>query len=593
MRWLTLLMTLALALSGCTVPFLEDDANGASIARIVRLELGEDTWMSDAAPEPQVSYVYTQHTGTLAVASARVLYMDAEEQLIDKPMTDFTAKNTLEAGDSVTFPNALLTGDITIMSDGTTIASRQGTPQDWLMGGGYPLPLAISPGAAAEWDFRGEAALELGLDRIAMTEYGETVAIENAEASLGFEIAGTTSLQSSTEDGMQTVTLGLDATGGLTAYADAFVVTEGTEPSTVRYGAEASLDGRVDGSMKLKFSGGELRAAGAEGSVFADASLIVWDEEHTKEERWEFPFLPSPLLDETMPYEEEAVPDESPEAELVKHLQRIWSLDLAPGDRYTYIAELPVGEGETFEMRHETHVAASEPYTTSAGTFDALRIHSALGYNVPGAGFSLPPMEATLWVTERGYMPLAVEQTFTYTLRASDLSFARDWIDALELPADGQVTLRYDTAMELTSHRPDIEMAGILFAGQAGWMAALSPVMGDDMFMGSDWDDEWDEPAMAPQVSFKRDEAEDQLTVVKTDAGLWWSEFTFDGSPGVHVALNGEPMMPADGSAPLQGVMSAGDVLQFCGDGVASVQIVHSWTETLIYESSFDLAACA
>lgn len=110
----------------------------------------------------------------------------------------------------------------------------------------------------------------------------------------------------------------------------------------------------------------------------------------------------------------------------------------------------------------------------------------------------------------------------------------------------------------------------------------------------------------APDVSFSTDETRDRVTLITSASGLNWDDFrikaTFPASEVIHYKLNtegstGDASLTNAYSTLVSAAFTAGDFIDFCGattvDGATTLQILHTESNTVVYETQFNgIVAC-
>lgn len=643
-----LALTAAATLAGCTL-LPQGDGREGDLVRIVTLAptpegLGDVNDATDVlAAIADVRFEYTHQGEDRDAADLTITYVEESGAERVRRLSEFTDAQTVARGDRITITGALLTSPVRVDAGDDRLASRGGPSRDWLRAGGYPLPLAMD-GGIAEWDVDGGLELDGGFDVVEVVQrgvdedyacepspepgapcvwqgtqepYTDLLRLSDAEADATMQMDGSLRLGSV---GSFTPALRLSLEGDwlLDALFNVHVLQDrdGLHPShsDADVGFDLDLSATGDGALRLGFgNGGQLEAVGGEGELDVSGSFVAWDEDHPRSAS----YSPEDVneFDVHTPYEETPVPSgDNPVDFVVRALQDLWRMDLAPGDEF----RLDTGEAlgpDLPSVALTVRVVGGEEKRVPAGTFDTLRVETSAVLTVPiEAGsaetFELPTL--TTWVHESSGLPVAIEQRMAYAYTQDDFApvfaAAESWDDGLEVtpPQDLHIDLEGRTVAELTEWKSGFHMAPM--ASVLLPLATFASPFASFVFAGiSSPFYGFDEASAdaAPDVAFRTDEPSDRIVLVKADSDLQYWEFEFRSSQPLLFAHNADAgpsgdlvddawrPMTDDGWQPFL----AGDFLEVCGPAgevpEPMLGIRHVPSNTLLFEATLRaVAAC-
>lgn len=609
-------MLLAMSLAGCAL--LEDGAAGADgqIVRIVDLDVDPEAMgafgdVNDAADFfraiGSTRFVYTHDRAETDAASLTASYVDEDGRAREVPLSRFTDRATLARGDQVTIPDALFTTALTIRDGDSVVAQRGGPPRDWLEVNGYPMPIATDGGLAV-WDIQGDVDMDASLDRVRVREtgtdydyvcnpsptappacaeqrtpYNETYEARDLSFDAGTDLDATLRLEGVGAASAPALEVALDGLVDLEALLKVQVLHERdgaqAERSDAAHGFEVDVRALGDGTIGLRFAGGELARVGSGGSLDVDGTVDYWDADTPRGSERQSDVLD--FLDASQPYREEDVPgDANPVSFIAEALSDLWRMDLAAGDEFNLrAASADTSTMPTMSM--SIRVTDHEEREVPAGTFDAWRVETTQVITVPipdraAERFELPKL--VTWIDTRSGVPIAMEQSIAYDYDEEDFAslfaLAESVDEDVEVtpPTDLTIGVHGTTLTELQEWDPGLRMAPMAslllpassLLAPAAWMFLVPYGFGQADAYGESW-------AEAPDMAFVTDREGDGgvITVVRAPHNLWW------GDLGV---LGGECVAPDDRD------VLAGDEIVCAVDG--TVRITHWPSNTLLYETT-------
>jgi hypothetical protein len=668
------LLSLAL-LTGCIEGLLEGSASTTGlITRTVEVRLDAESMgelaASDSPAEAMeatttTEFEYTHEGDPTDPDDVTVTYTDMDGDEVERALSDFTSRDSVSEGDRITITGASPYSGVSLDGGGIH-AERDGDGGDWLRVGGYPLPLAIGRGSSATWDADLSVAYGLTFDHFLyesredhsfpVCEYDfdpETGEIEETDCTTveessydllrvddaGFAaeygLAGEMTV-SATGEGDET-TLDLRFEGEATVSADAgadaayeSTWTSGDEAETDAWAGEAGFDGGLTATgeslARFIFEDGVLSRAGGSASYGTGGHFRLWGDNHTQEDPYE-PLREEDWPEGEVPYEEESAfvdPDEA-DADDVALMERIWAMDLVPGDRFEFLIDIDEA-GTSLRLSLAVAVGALEEVTVEAGTFEALRMESTVEFDLDADGVSPQHMEfdgMRHWVHSDTYLPLRISTQTEESLPADEIeamlrelaTFLEGENTTLELPAEIDITTTFAGALELTDLEGEVRMPGLL-SGLGVWAPVAVAAFGAVGFLGGgylgggyddydEYDDygEYDDYSgeVPPPPAFPSVVAEDhedplgegaQDNIVRlthvTGPTIYPYEYTWfvDGQTADLVACSsGDPVEE----------WSAGDDLCLrewfwqAEPGEVALEVMY-WDGTIVYEETIDVA---
>ena len=596
---LTLLLVPLVALAGCQDLIGSPGGDGApTAARLMSAHLTpEDLDVFDRdGPDDvlaaifDVVFEYTHRGGAIESAGVDVRFVEEDGDRVTRKLSDFTARASVKDGDVVRISGVHIASDLLVSRGGETLFARAGVDRDWFTAGGVEIPLAGEAGAGATWTLEATGKMGARLDGGVIGAEGVSVDVSNLLYGLDVQTGGSVSMRQSAGivrfeadlEGDATATVALDATA---------------EGERVRAEFDGSAEWRADGRFEVGFdSRGEIESVGAGGSMFADASYRGFMEFGGERDPLDDGDIPHPLIDETMVFErEELALDLVNDPVIQDFFSRIWSADLAVGDRLSFELD------SVFRFSYSVEVAGADSRKVDGKDTPTFRMLEHLEYDLAGDPIV---SDATYWIERDSHLPVFAQFEETRTFDGGEImdlfaDFDDEFGADLSLP-DG-LSIDYTTKGTLRMTGRDAGMAvpgiiglqGLRGAGMVVPAAAMFVVV-SDLGMHEDAD-------YPPNVSFTRRESNDEISVAFVDAGVSWDEFEFRASDAVRFQLNGPARLGDEAPAntfvmlPMD-PMRAGDVLAFCAEDAAAqvdITLLHEASNSLVFMTTFSsIAAC-
>lgn len=596
----------AATFSGCIIPDLLGGGGAIDPAPIVKkATLTIDTSMEDAdtlSDVLDVVFEYRHEGEDLDPAQATVEFRDEAGEERSRPLSDFTTLSLVRDGDMVVVPNVNITSGLVVRGPSGVLQERSGMDQDWFHAAGYPIPLTVSEPAVARYSASASSDMDFSA---ADFSPDESFTLDTATASFDARFDGTIDATSSFPAAGPRIEFAIDSQGGLEAEADAVYTEEGQRINT---GGRIDVDAESDHTLTLQFDAARaLQSIAANGRMYADGDIIVWDQDHPKEEQYRPEEIEHPLIDETYSESETIEWNATDvEQEWAAFLARLWDARIDAGDEYRL--EFLMDE-DGFYLRYEVVVQVThrEDRDVAAGTFDSFRITQTTNFVVRSPGEDQADFEVskfTYWIAADSGLPVFAQGSVARTFDEDDLAGLVERFGGFgdeSAPRDLQWVAQADSTMELQEYSGDLATspwfsANAIGGPAAGVMAAMVFVLVSDIGGGYS-----DYAEVAPSVAFVVNDSQDRITVTAYSADADWNRLALRvDQDGIFFSLNEEA---TSFSSPTWGAgqwtyityethgMQTGDFLSFCQDGtvIGPVQVTlkDDWANQDLFESAF------
>lgn len=381
-------------LAGCVVEQGDEDEAHAPdrLTRTMVVDLDADLEFEtprDLQDVLATTFTYTHDGDPVDPSMVTVHHVDAEGLPETTSLDAFTGQAVVEDGDRIEIGGLYPVTTLKLTLGTETLAERAEVQAPWTDVGGYPAPLAVSPGALARWTQTIETSFEFTLADLDVGAVAPESGFEEGEAMLerfherlAIPVENTLRIQAQ-EDGSE-IEVAFQSDGDPSFVGEVL----GYDPEQ-EIDAAAELDAEWEVAFDASlFVGptGVLERAGSSASAWLDGVGRYrmgpdgdWQPVPGTEER--------PWFDHEEPYTEEPLdtqpPEEIPDPLAADLAQRFWSLDLAVGDEFRFNAEFLDASG-TLHIQAVTQVLAREDKALPGGpTVDAFRLHQRVDMDLP------------------------------------------------------------------------------------------------------------------------------------------------------------------------------------------------------------------
>lgn len=583
------------ALSGCIIEDLTGGPADPVAAKFIHVDLsmdGEDQEFEDAV---SVWFEYRHQGVDAAAGDIQVTYTALGGEDRTETLSAHTGRAQIAVGDIVRIENVNITSGLVVRHGDDTLAERPSMPEDWFTVAGYPIPLASDGAGLARYEASASSGFEASGRDI---EVPDGPFVESFAASFNTEGSGDLVLEVTTPSRGPRVVQDVKLEASMESEADVHVIQDGQRTNS---GGRATLDGRIDWRTALQFdTAGALAAYGSGGSLWLDGDVVMWDEEHSKEEQYRPEQFDRPIFEEEYAFSETEFegPDEVPKGEFVAFLAKLWAAGVAVGDEVRYQASESY-DGRTVTSDWVVQVVAEEKRTTPAGTFDTWRVvqtQRVVSSGGPDGQVDLEFGEMVYWVEISSGMLVAAQADATRQFDHDDIQalwgFAGDDPE-FEVPEDVSVAVSGQSLVELVEYSPAMKTSRLMgiHAGASAMfaVAAMAFVMVSDI---------GGQTGAAPGINLATNEAQDRLVVNSADSRADWSRIAISAEAGgATIRMGSGPYPYQNEPASFSGAdvtmgqaidvtytvdqMGAGDFLEFCSEGIALQSVVVTVQDTL------------
>ncbi len=620
-----LFVLLGALLAGCTSSPTTVASGKNNLTRHVAFAYDVETSTMPQTSDPeqalteftQVSFEYKHSGASLDVAGVTVKYQSKDNAATTVQLSTLTSKTKIASGETITIspPDIAMASHLVLEKAGKVVAARSGVEREWFTAGGAPIPIAASVPGTASWDLKADGGLELHVSDMVVTSPGrrvctstgcstppQTMTLDHLDLTFTSEFDATVEAVTTAPAGGSQLSLKLPS---MKEHAEVSLDIAGeSNGESVEMTLNGEITATASGRADFNFDGeGALVRVGGEGQVAVHGSAETTGTP-------DMPVPPRVDFEHKQPYASEAArfPEAVPE-ELVAFLERMWALDLVPGDEFTFELTTPFGEAH-----FSSEVMAIEPRTVGSTTRQTFRIVDHFEAVIPDAGLTDLAFDFTHWVDTASYLPVFEQGTITQTFTPADFPGLRKLLEKtmsssgasfVRFPEDASLTLTTDASLQMTGYTGDFTVASPLAIGGARMVplvvvgAAVVFVLVNNLGTGSSAD-------RAPSIGVAMDSAGGKLTITNAELGHNWGEFDLNVGKALRFDLNGaatktDTALPAN--TPVDAGMAseavkAGDFFAFCGQTAQQssvvVQLVHAPTDTMVYQATFTkIAACA
>lgn len=610
LAWTLSVLFVTVGFSGCVLPDFLGEGAADPAAIVKKAALSIDSTAEDADELNDVLDVLFEyrHEGADAGASSLTAdYLDEDGVERSRPLSDFTASDVLRAGDLVVIRNVNLTSGLVIRDASGVVQERQGLDRSWYKAGGYPLPVASSQPGVARYAAHASSQMDFSVEGF---EPEDGYSVDSATGMWDARFDGTVEAASAILSTGPRLDFSLDSEGSFDAEADVVYTEDG---ETVNAGGRIDVAAEMDHALSLQFNNArELQSASAEGRVWADGSVAVWDADHPKSDPYEPEEIEHPIVDENYTESEDFDFDPSQvEEDVAAFLDRLWNAVIDVGDEYRY--EFVVDEDD-FYLRYEVvvQVVDREDRSVEAGTFDSFRVSQTTTFVVRPPGEDQSDYEITrftYWIDADSALLVYAQGAVTRTFDQDDLAELIERFGGIEegdAPSSLQWAVEAESTLELEEYSGDLStspwFAANAIGGPAGGVLAaaifvlVSDIGGESYYEAT------------PAISFQVDDGQDRLSVLAAGSDADWNRLSIQSSHGaLHFELNGEAnessdaVWAADVWTPITyepTPVAAGDFLDVCVEGLLPasevvVSLRDDWANAVLMEATFvDVAGC-
>ncbi len=364
------------------------------------------------------TFTYTHDGEPVDPSSVTVHHIDAEGIPATTSLDAFTGQSMVEDGDRIQIRGLYPVTTLKLTLATETLAERTEIQAPWTDVGGFPVPLAMSPGALARWTQNIESSFEFTLADLDVGAVAPESGFEEGEAMLErfherFAIPVENTLRIQALEDASEVKIAFQSDGEPSFMGEVL----GHDPEQ-EIDAAAELDAEwelmSDASLFIGPTG-VVERAGASASAWLDGVARYrfgadadWEPVPGTEEH--------PWYEHDEPYSEETFdPDPAeqlPDPAAVDLAERFWALDLAVGDEFRFTAELPDGTG-TGQLEAVTQVLAREDKALPGGpTLDAFRLHQRVDMDLPEPSVACSGDETRsneFWISATSFLPVLAD----------------------------------------------------------------------------------------------------------------------------------------------------------------------------------------
>lgn len=593
--------------SGCAGPSSSSAGGTNSLTRTIDVDIDPMDMMSFApsgTPDQMLAkfaksaFEYKHAGATISASDVTVRYQTTGGLEKTADLSKFVSKSTIAAGQTVRIAPSDMSifSSMVLLEGDDPIASRTGLDKDWLTAAGVPLPIASSKTGMVIWDFEATAGLDVQVNDFSFDEQGMESHLETLEVAMTAKADAKVELQT-TAGSNQKVTLRMPE---FKESASVDMTLKGTMGSQ-RIDASGSIDAEVslDGFVDLKFEDGALSAVGVQGDASVDVTFDVTG----------FPG-PQPEdvhLSEDLPYNEEKIEASGfQDPTVVAFMERIWSLDLVVGDKFSFRMETDGSFGSPgFSIEYSSSVVGTDDKKVGSTTRPTLRVTDHFAFETDAeeaAELQALSYDFTYWIDQQSYLPVYQQGSISQTYGPDDFPALLSNLEAAmagsgsTLPDDMSITIKSEATMQMTQYRGDFSEAAILTTGatRSVPLAAVVFVLVNNLGTGMEH---------APSLGMSMDRSAPKLTVVTVEPGTTWDEYSVRASKSLRFDLNGaagptDPMLTASSSMmvdPAGALVRAADYLTFCGatatQSDVQVDLIHTPTNTMVYSATFPTIA--
>ncbi|MES2153828.1 MAG: hypothetical protein V4510_01695 [bacterium] len=436
-------------------------------------------------------FEYTHSGATLDVAGTTVRYQAVGGLQHTTPLSAFTTQTQLHAGDVVKIdpvdPAMDVLSGMTVERAGQQVSVRSGNDRAWLKSEGYPIPVATAHPGLASWSIHTGGGVDLHLHDLSVMADGPTYCdasgchrSSTTTTVQSFDLNLTNTLDATVQAKTTAPASGTELTYALPSLTDHAKFDLGVRASVGNDSRDIGLAGDVQanlgGHVTLSFDGSrQINKAAVAGSVAFDGTFSS----HGLPPGSELP--PTISFSRDLPEHTETVAaGRQPDAAILSFVQRLWAMDLIPGDEFHLAIGSPFGS-----VTYASQVLAIEPRTVGTETRSTLRMadHMTAHWMFNPEGFSF---DFTYWLDAASYLPVYEQGTMTQTFRLADYPQVQTALTAalgsagahiVHYPNDAVVSLRSEATLQLTSYSGDYSHAAVLGLG-ATLMPATAVFLG-------------------------------------------------------------------------------------------------------------------
>lgn len=531
------------ALAGCYGPTPAEPDAGASLPSLVRHVVLRLTEADLAAPAPSpelqlarasVIFDYKHEGDTIDLAKVKIRYVTVDGVQSTATFAGLSDKASLGDGETVVFQlpdDASTLSFVRLEKDDVPFASRDGSRTEWLTAGDMPLPLAVKGVGNTTYSLLAFSSVDLRGDGLEFAETGNftcpptgclsndrTTRITKIALATNSTLQASLQLQSSIEQRQRRVTfevLRSNVTTNLDFTLDADFGNVSLDVG-IRGRTVESSTGKVDMTFDKE---GEITAFGSQGDSTTRRNYTLRrgvPEEFTS-------MFTEGATTTQQPYDQRPVDlVGTGDATIVSFLQRLWALDVRPGDTYSI---------------HLDHAVARLNYTSSIGPLesrpigdrerDVYKVTDRLQVSLKNV--TVPreyEYSAEAFIDTTTFLPVYIQATVSQRIRAIDYPEIRDAVERNLTQAgdrlvrwmdNGVITVTTRVFLSMGHDDGNVTHAAILEGGASRllpMLAAMSMGRAIGPFIPGGRPD-------IPEIVFIAKEDEDRIVVQAAQSAEW------------------------------------------------------------------------